>query len=424
MFDLKLRQQFTGLGASGTAVELSSDSTDRATLKSAKDFLHITYPTRDILKAMRAMGEAQGEGEGRPIVVVGERGSGKSHLMAALYFAYKDAGATSDWLERWASRGVSACLGVKLPDSRMKVICESMHSHKFKTIWDVIFSHSGDQGLIAKAFWEKYGDSRTDCPSSEIIRDLFEKRSTVLALDEFQSWYESLSETPAKPQRQQAYNFLQQLQDIAVDHPDRLKLVISVRSGQTDAVSQIRRKSHEVIDFKAAGTPGAIKSDRRQMLLHRLFENRPNISPGQIESAIDVHVKEFLRLKNVLPAMHQAIRQDYIESWPFSPDLLNILEDEVLIATTAQGTRDLIRILAGLYRARGKNTCILTAADVRVDDSEDGSSVASLLGMLSGRKSLHDKALHNIRTIQAAQRDWADAAPHQPARCRTKNAAN
>ena len=49
----------------------------------------------------------------------------------------------------------------------------------------------------------------------------------------------------------------------------------------------------------------------------------------------------------------------------------------MLIATDAQETRDLIRILANLYKSRGEAVPVLTAADFRLDD--DTSGIGALL---------------------------------------------
>jgi len=80
MLGLTLREEFRGKRLKGTAIELSNDTNTGATQIAAKEFLEITYPTHDLLKGIEAVGPNQG----RPVVVIGERGLGKSHLMAAL----------------------------------------------------------------------------------------------------------------------------------------------------------------------------------------------------------------------------------------------------------------------------------------------------------------------------------------------------
>ena len=80
MLGLTLREEFRGKRLKGTAIELSNDTNTGATQVAAKAFLEITYPTHDLLKGI----EAVGPNKGQPIAVIGERGLGKSHLMAAL----------------------------------------------------------------------------------------------------------------------------------------------------------------------------------------------------------------------------------------------------------------------------------------------------------------------------------------------------
>src|SRR5271154_2860160 len=99
MLGLNLRQEFKGKRLKGTAIELSNESNTGATQIAAAEFLEITYPTHDLLKGIEAVGPNQG----RPVVVIGERGLGKSHLMAALYHAVHDPASTQTWLNYWAN---------------------------------------------------------------------------------------------------------------------------------------------------------------------------------------------------------------------------------------------------------------------------------------------------------------------------------
>ena len=70
MLGLTLREEFRGKRLKGTAIELSNDQQTGATQIAAKQFLEITYPTHDLLKGIEAVGPNQG----RPVVVIGERG--------------------------------------------------------------------------------------------------------------------------------------------------------------------------------------------------------------------------------------------------------------------------------------------------------------------------------------------------------------
>ena len=92
--------------------------------------------------------------------------------------------------------------------------------------------------------------------------------------------------------------------------------------------------------------------------------------------------------------------------------MLRLLEEQVLIATAAQETRDLIRILANLYKHHGEKVPMLTAADFQLND--DASGIGTLLDSVSNEhhRTLRDKARQNIISVQEAQTDYAKTIPH------------
>ena len=98
------------------------------------------------------------------------------------------------------------------------------------------------------------------------------------------------------------------------------------------------------------------------MLLHRLFENRLQITKPAINKLISVHIEEYLRLMEVPSADRERRSREFLVAWPFAPHLLRLLEEQVLIATDAQETRDMIRILANLYKSRGEAAPVSAAS--------------------------------------------------------------
>ena len=134
MLGLTLREEFRGKRLKGTAIELSNDS-NTGDADCCQGVLEITYPTHDLLKGIEAVGPNQG----RPVVVIGERGLGKSHLMAALYHAVNDAASTSAWLNSWATTLGDPSIGKIALRGEMLVIGESLHRQRYKFLWDLLF---------------------------------------------------------------------------------------------------------------------------------------------------------------------------------------------------------------------------------------------------------------------------------------------
>lgn len=98
MLKLALRAEFKGERLKGTTIDFSADKRTGALTKSSDEFLSITYPSVDLLKVF----EATQPDRARPVVLLGGRGQGKSHLMAALWHAINDPAKATKWLAEWA----------------------------------------------------------------------------------------------------------------------------------------------------------------------------------------------------------------------------------------------------------------------------------------------------------------------------------
>jgi energy-coupling factor transporter ATP-binding protein EcfA2 len=397
MLNLKLRQEFTGRRLKGTAIELSNKEGSGATQVAARDFLEITYPTHDVLKGIESIGPDQG----RPVVVIGERGSGKSHLLATLHHAARSPEETRVWLTDWARRLAEPALGtIKMRQGTM-VISASMHLQEYKFLWDLLFGNHPN-GTFIRGKWEGMGDKRPEVPPLSLIEELLTAQPVMLLIDEFQTWYDGLTSTKQYPWRQWAFNFIQLLSEMASNRPDLLVLVVSVRNGDSDAYRQIHRNNPVQIDFKAGGVAERVQEDRRRMLLHRLFENRMHVPNDRITEIIGPHVSEYMRLMETNPSERQKTAARFVEAWPFAPHLLQLLEDQVLVATDAQETRDLIRILANLFKSRGDAVPVITAADFQLDD--DVSGIGALLDSVSNQRhrDLRERAQRNMLAVREA----------------------
>lgn len=403
MLGLSLRKEFQGQRLRGTAIELANENNTGATQVPAAEFLEITYPSSDLLKALEAIGPDQS----RPVVLLGERGQGKSHLMAALFHALTDSESTQRWLDSWADLLSNPKIRQIPLRSGTLVIGESLHKQRYKFLWDLLLDQH-PHGNYIRGKWEALGEKKTDVPPDRLLLELLQKQPVVLILDEFQTWYDGLIDTPALPQKAWAFNFIQVLSEIAKEHPQLLTFIVSVRNGASNAYQQIHRVNPVLVDFKG---PNAAK-DRRRLLLHRLFENRLQIHTDDIERLINTHVAEYFRLLDTPESEQVQKRQEFMESWPYAQHLMQLLEDHVLVATAAQETRDLIRILAHLYKTHGDLTPIITAADFLLDEEE--SVIASLLDSLANQHhaNLREKAQRNLQSVIEATPNSKEVVPH------------
>lgn len=403
MLNLKLREEFRGKKLKGTMVDFTNRQGTGALDKSAEEFLNITYPSVDLLKLV----EALQPGKARPVVIIGSRGQGKSHLMAALAHMYKDPTATDNWLKSWAGQLHRDGLTNLALNRDVEVITESLHQHNYTFLWDLLFDKH-PEGNFIKGKWEGPGENRSEIPGTALLLEMFQKKPAVLILDEFQTWYEGLTNTKQHPRRNWAFNFIQILSEIAEENPELLTLVLSVREGDSDAAQQVYRINPVRIDFKG---PEA-KRDRQKLLLYRIFENRIQIPEADIENLITVHINEFYRLYHISGSEQERHKDEFVHSWPFSPLLMKLLDDQVLIATQTQETRDLLRILVDVFKVTGERSPILTAADFSI--TEEKSGVASLLDSVANQlhRDLRSKALRNYEAVKEAVEGTTQKVPN------------
>ena len=184
--------------------------------------------------------------------------------MAVLYHALTDQTATSSWLSAWAARLKYPKMAALPLRPGMQVITESLIHQNYKFLWDLLFERH-PHGTYIRGKWEGQGPAKTEVPGTNLILELLQKKPTALILDEYQTWFDGLTNTKQYPWRTWAFNFIQILSEIAQAHPDLLLLVVSARNGNTDAYQQIHRVGPIQIDFKG---PYA-RRDRQRLLLDR-----------------------------------------------------------------------------------------------------------------------------------------------------------
>jgi len=397
MLGLKLRDEFLKAHMPGTAISLRTSDNQGAVQKSPDQILSITYPTDDVRIALKAISANQ---HGRPIVLMGDRGRGKSHIMAVMHHAVQSPPVVEEWLKDWGTRLKSEELKSLELVKGYVPISEPVHNYEYLLLWDLLF----DRHPKGQYYRGQFEGMAQPFPPRTLLEKMFEEKPACLILDEFQTWYTGLPEKDPKSGlliRQYAFNFVQILSEIAKDRPEILIFVISVLNNQNEAFQQVHRQAPVIIDFRG---PSA-RQDREKLLLHRLFENRRNISENDIRELAGSYATERFRLLHAdkSEAEKQRIQQEVIDCWPFSPEMLDLLEYHILLSQAAQETRDMIRILAQVFRTRGSSTPIITPSDFFVDgDSDEVQTLVDSIAVQAGQEKLRQIAQRNLETVRAS----------------------
>ena len=101
MQPLDLRDEFLSKHMRGTAIELRNKQNTGWAQKRPEALLAITYPTSDVLRSLETVSAAT---LGKPVVFLGQRGRGKSHIMALLHHAIESPDAVMGWAGDWGAK--------------------------------------------------------------------------------------------------------------------------------------------------------------------------------------------------------------------------------------------------------------------------------------------------------------------------------
>lgn len=384
MLGLTLRKEFQSSQLPGTQIDLGS----MVRGGNADDIVSITYPTADVRRALRAIAEP----DSRPIVIIGERGRGKSHILALLHYAFANPTKVQGWAAGWAAAvGDSALGGLVLPNG-FTPVSVVMSDQEFPTLWEPLFAGLTNGAHIRGTFT---GTGNT-VPSKSLIESALTAQPVALILDELQTWFETLSGdlTGGSP-RALAFNFIQILAEVASQHPELLRLIVAVRNSESEIYRQVQRNDPRYVDFKGADA----RQDRMRLTQHRLFDNHLHISRASIESTVNAYADERVRLlgQNAVGPAADETKREVTDAWPFAPELIDVLEDQILMAAAAQETRDLMRILVRVFKARGATVPILTVADIGIDDKVSGSmDLVTMVDAVAGASSGHGTRLREV----------------------------
>ena len=397
MLGLKLRDEFLGATMPGTVIELRNSSNQGAVQKAPEQILSITYPTSDIQNALAAVSEGR---DGLPVVLVGGKGRGKSHIMAVMHHAIASPSAVESWMKEWGNKLSLPKLQNASPAKGYLPISEPMHNHEYQFLWDLLFERH-PKGQYYRGQFESMGQP---VPPRSLLEKMFSEQPTCLILDEFQTWYTGLPEADPKTglkTRQNAFNFIQILSELAAAQPNILIFVISVLDTNNEAYQQIHRQGPLLINFHG---PTA-KQDRQNLLLHRLFDNRAHIPTKDVEQLVEQYANERFRLLFPGKSEHEksVTLKEVADCWPFSPELIDLLENHILMYSAAQNTRDLIRVLAQVYKSRGSASPVVTPADFFVDGDQAAAQVlVDAVASSQTPSKLIEIAQNNLKAVRDA----------------------
>jgi hypothetical protein len=328
-------------------IERFNDPRGRSLESRAEDFFESTYVTGELRRLIGSLHTRLHSDGSEPglILLEGPKGVGKSHdSLVPLHLV-----SAGDKLGSWLARNnltFQAPLGTRL-------VWRKFTDFPLESLW----------GVVGQEIGAKF---RTDQPPSiEEFRQAVGEKKLVLIFDELESGVQSISD-PAL--RRRNLNFLQMVSEEANRAGSNVALLASVYDGNQEPGQTLKRVARVELRFQDA-------ADRRRILFHRLFQVSPADPSPEIDAIIQSHLNSWRRFGISIPPGYA---EECRETYPFTPELMELVLVRVRAKGGFQGTRGALGFLAALVRARCHATHLITLADAGLADPELRTWLADL----------------------------------------------
>ncbi len=308
-----------------------------------------TFPT-SVLQAylQQIQGKQSGKAAVGAFLVEGGLGSGKSHLLTFFYHLFSNPERAQDWL---AEHKLGTSL--RIPEHATVVILPLLEFPD-QPLWKPMFEQLGRPDLIP--------EKATTAPTSEAIRRAFGERPMVLLIDEIVGWYGTLP----GPLKAAARNFLQNLAEEALRRPD-VFLFVGILSGTAAEQADTEDIKSRLTRPPFYSEPLTRREDRLRIVFFRLFERL--VDRAGAEPTIKRYVTAYgdLRDQSGFDWDLAEIQARLRESYPFHPNLLDVVFDRYATVPQAQAARGALGLLAELVVREQHRADVLLPADVSPD---------------------------------------------------------
>lgn len=313
---------------------------------SAHRILSITYPSRPLVQALKAIAERlSGKRTQGTFIFAGGYGTGKSHCLLTLYHLFATPDAAKDWQGQWSIK-------VELPQVS-PVVLQLMEGEEGNPefLWEPVFKRLGKAAVLARV---------RDYPTVSQLKEAIGKEPTVIILDELESWYEAIAD-PVRKKRN--LNFLQVLSELSSDKDCNL-IILTALYGRNEEI--LGRLGREEVFIQNLGT----SEDKAEVIRFRLFKN---VEQARAKQVVEAYVKRYADLKGSLGTIVEPIneyRSRMLRCYPLHPELLDVLFQSFSASRNYQNTRGILYLLSSVLRDCFTERDMLLSSDVNPENEE------------------------------------------------------
>ena len=301
-------------------------------------------------------------------ILYGPYGSGKSHQMVAMYHCFANPDVAADWADTNLD-GFSD----SLPDAATPITI-SMQNEQSENLWEPFFEALDyDPGSYESGGY----------PDMQTIQEAVGDDVVAFLVDELESWFDTLQ----GDRRSANKGFLQALLESTALSDLELYTIVSVLRDDSEVHDILNREQGVEVNMNN-------QVDKREVLLHRLFEN---IDETKARPIVNSYFDAYDQSDHV--SLPDDLLSEMHETYPFHPVLLDALETRYYADEGNQNTRGMIYLFSKVLLELRDQTDLITHGDIDAIEFE---------GELS--KINYDRLSAAMGDIQ--NRVDADALPH------------
>jgi hypothetical protein len=341
---VKPREKVLQRDIESTVKAYKVDSGEERIESSASEFLETTYPSnaiRDIIEQVnRKLKHKDDQGA---FLLQGPYGSGKSHALITLYHLFDHSPppppSAEDWTDYWGLDFVHT------EDSESIIL--SAQNEEPDELWVPLFKKAGREDLLDE--FSKY-------PTTEHIEELVGESVFAIFLDEIETWWESFDQEEQRTLMQRNKLFLQNLLEVAEDSKRQLFVFITLLDKTPELKEIINRTSPHAEDISSSG-------DREKIIKHRMFKNpEEDLDREKVREVVREYIEGYsspIEFEN-----EKRFEEDFVDSYPFHPQLLHILDNIYEGAKERQNVRGELLVLADMIAEKHDKTGVFLLSDL------------------------------------------------------------
>ncbi len=352
--------------------------------KDANSFFEATYLTRDLRQLLEdVLNGLSGKPGDRVLQLRTPFGGGKTHSLVSLYHItqHRDELTEIPQLNTLPNPGkvnVASFIGL---DMDVTTGFEVADGKRVFTPWGYLAWQLGREEtyqLVAEQ------DQKRIAPGNDILRQLFANKPTLILIDEFLVYVENAMALQVEDSNlgRQVLTFIQKLTEVVRDLPNAV-MVYSLQASVQEAVGNegllgVLDKLVSRIDAKKEPVSG---DEVMKVVQRRLFDTVGDITTireiaqqqGDLYRKFRLSYAESNREKQEIEQEAHLLAERIEASYPFHPDLLDLMYNRWGSLPSYQRTRGALQFLARVIYTLWQNndpSWLITPATVPLNDSE------------------------------------------------------